>query len=198
MERRHRLIEELRATAPRRISGPSLAGRLGVSVRTIERDLAELVDAGVPICVQRGPEAATRSRWEVRQWRSASVPVKSPLSWRVSSPLARTRQRPRYPRSTNFSMPCAQGAPRLPPKGVTLPGARCPETPACGHADGAPDGRVRVISGSTLSTPWRSAPPWGAEGSMEEGRLLKPVAYRGQAEHGRWEQPTDGAQLTVW
>jgi predicted DNA-binding transcriptional regulator YafY len=55
VERRHRLIEELRATAPRRISGSSLAGRLGVSVRTIERDLAELVDAGVPICVQRGP-----------------------------------------------------------------------------------------------------------------------------------------------
>lgn len=55
VERRHRLIEELRATAPRRISGPSLARRLGVSVRTIERDLAELLDAGVPICVQRGP-----------------------------------------------------------------------------------------------------------------------------------------------
>ncbi len=54
VERRHCLIEELRATAPRRISGSSLAGRLGVSVRTIERDLAELVDAGVPICVQRG------------------------------------------------------------------------------------------------------------------------------------------------
>lgn len=55
VERRHRLIEELRATAPRRISGPALAERLGVSVRTIERDLAELMDAGVPICVQRGP-----------------------------------------------------------------------------------------------------------------------------------------------
>ena len=55
VERRHRLIEELRATAPRRISGGSLAERLGVSVRTIERDLAELIDAGVPIYVQRGP-----------------------------------------------------------------------------------------------------------------------------------------------
>ena len=51
----------------------------------------------------------------------------------ASPPLARTRQRPRSPLSTNFSMPCAHAAPRLPPKVVTLLGAGCPETPAERH-----------------------------------------------------------------
>jgi predicted DNA-binding transcriptional regulator YafY len=54
VERRHRLIEELRATAPRRLTGTGLAHRIGVSVRTIERDVADLVDAGVPIMIRRG------------------------------------------------------------------------------------------------------------------------------------------------
>lgn len=54
VERRHRLIEELRATAPRRLTGPGLAHRIGVSVRTVERDIAELVEAGVPITIVRG------------------------------------------------------------------------------------------------------------------------------------------------
>ena len=34
------LIEELRASAPHRLSGETLAGRLGVSVRTVERDIS--------------------------------------------------------------------------------------------------------------------------------------------------------------
>jgi predicted DNA-binding transcriptional regulator YafY len=54
VERRHRLIEELRATAPRRLTGAGLAKRIGVSVRTVERDIAELVAAGVPIAITRG------------------------------------------------------------------------------------------------------------------------------------------------
>jgi predicted DNA-binding transcriptional regulator YafY len=54
VERRHRLIEELRATAPRRLTGAGLAQRIGVSVRTVERDVAELVAAGVPIAITRG------------------------------------------------------------------------------------------------------------------------------------------------
>ncbi|MCP3803714.1 HTH domain-containing protein [Allokutzneria sp. A3M-2-11 16] len=55
VERQHRLIEELRASAARRLSGETLARRLGVSVRTVERDVARLVEAGVPIRVRRGP-----------------------------------------------------------------------------------------------------------------------------------------------
>lgn len=41
--------------APRTLTGEDLAGRLGVSVRTVERDLSELQAAGVPIGVRRGP-----------------------------------------------------------------------------------------------------------------------------------------------
>ncbi|RJL27159.1 helix-turn-helix transcriptional regulator [Bailinhaonella thermotolerans] len=55
VERQHRLIEELRATAPRLLSAASLAERLGVSVRTVERDLGDLQEAGVPVITRRGP-----------------------------------------------------------------------------------------------------------------------------------------------
>lgn len=54
VERQHELIEALRAFAPRRITGDDLARRLGVSKRTIERDAADLVEAGVPLMVRRG------------------------------------------------------------------------------------------------------------------------------------------------
>lgn len=55
VERQHRLIEELRARAPRFVSGRLLGQDLGVSVRTIERDVADLLRADVPIRVRRGP-----------------------------------------------------------------------------------------------------------------------------------------------
>jgi predicted DNA-binding transcriptional regulator YafY len=55
VERQHRLIEHLRVRAPRLVTGEQLAIDLGVSVRTIERDIAELLDAGIPIEVVRGP-----------------------------------------------------------------------------------------------------------------------------------------------
>ena len=54
VERQHELIEVLRAHAPRTITGSGLAQRLGVSRRTIERDAADLVDAGVPLTIRRG------------------------------------------------------------------------------------------------------------------------------------------------
>lgn len=55
VERSHRLIEELRARAPRPLPARALAERLGVAVRTVERDVADLVAAGVPIRTRRGP-----------------------------------------------------------------------------------------------------------------------------------------------
>lgn len=55
VERQHRLIEHLRVRAPRLVTGEQLGVDLGVSVRTIERDIAELLDAGIPIDVVRGP-----------------------------------------------------------------------------------------------------------------------------------------------
>lgn len=55
VERHHSLIEQLRTRAPRLIPGSQLALGLGVSVRTVERDVAQLRDAGVPISVLKGP-----------------------------------------------------------------------------------------------------------------------------------------------
>ncbi len=60
VERQHALIEALRARAPRTTTGHLLAERLGVAVRTIERDIARLRDAGVPITVRSGPGGGYR------------------------------------------------------------------------------------------------------------------------------------------
>jgi predicted DNA-binding transcriptional regulator YafY len=54
VERQHQLIEELRIHAPRRVTGARLAEILQVSRRTVERDAADLVDAGVPLTIRRG------------------------------------------------------------------------------------------------------------------------------------------------
>ena len=49
VERQHALIEELRARSPRYVRGAQLAERTGTTVRTVERDLARLIEAGVPV-----------------------------------------------------------------------------------------------------------------------------------------------------
>lgn len=54
IERQHALIEEMRASAPRFVSGRELALRTGTTVRTVERDVARLIAAGVPVRVKRG------------------------------------------------------------------------------------------------------------------------------------------------
>jgi predicted DNA-binding transcriptional regulator YafY len=60
VERQHALIEELRARAPRFVRGTNLATRTGTTVRTVERDLARLTEAGVPVQVRRGPGGGYR------------------------------------------------------------------------------------------------------------------------------------------
>jgi predicted DNA-binding transcriptional regulator YafY len=54
-DRLYALVEALRATAPRARSAPRLAERFEVSVRTIERDILALQEAGVPIWATSGP-----------------------------------------------------------------------------------------------------------------------------------------------
>ncbi|MGI8552303.1 MAG: helix-turn-helix transcriptional regulator, partial [Dehalococcoidia bacterium] len=54
-ERLYALVEELRARAPRKLRAAELAERFEVSIRTIERDLLALQEAGVPIWAQPGP-----------------------------------------------------------------------------------------------------------------------------------------------
>lgn len=54
-DRLYALVEELRAAAPRPRTSRWLADRFEVSVRTIERDLSALQQAGVPIWATVGP-----------------------------------------------------------------------------------------------------------------------------------------------
>jgi predicted DNA-binding transcriptional regulator YafY len=54
-DRLYALVEELRAVAPRPRSARRLAHHFEVSTRTIERDLAALQQAGVPIWATPGP-----------------------------------------------------------------------------------------------------------------------------------------------
>jgi predicted DNA-binding transcriptional regulator YafY len=54
-DRLYALVEELRAVSPRARTARELAERFEVSVRTIERDLDALLQAGVPLYATRGP-----------------------------------------------------------------------------------------------------------------------------------------------
>lgn len=54
LERLHAIAEHLRRSAPRPVSAAALASRFGVTRRSIERDLASLRNAGVPLYAEHG------------------------------------------------------------------------------------------------------------------------------------------------
>jgi predicted DNA-binding transcriptional regulator YafY len=54
-DRLYAIVEELRARAPRCLRAADMAHRFEVNIRTIERDLGALQQAGVPIWAQPGP-----------------------------------------------------------------------------------------------------------------------------------------------
>ncbi len=54
VERQHAVLEVLRQRAPRLVTATDLSKRLEVSTRTVERDIAVLTGAGVPIWARRG------------------------------------------------------------------------------------------------------------------------------------------------
>ena len=60
VERQHAVIEHLRARHPKLTTVRKLAGLVGVSSRTIERDLARLKAAGVPLQVVAGAHGGYR------------------------------------------------------------------------------------------------------------------------------------------
>ncbi|MQA78540.1 MAG: HTH domain-containing protein [Streptosporangiales bacterium] len=60
VERHHRILDQLRAAAPRTVPVTELATTLGVSARSIERDVRLLRDAGLPLRSTRGPRGGYR------------------------------------------------------------------------------------------------------------------------------------------
>jgi predicted DNA-binding transcriptional regulator YafY len=60
VERHHALLEHMATRTPRLTTARALAEGFGVAVRTVERDLARLRAAGVPIAVHRGPGGGYR------------------------------------------------------------------------------------------------------------------------------------------
>lgn len=55
IERQHALIEELSSGPGANVSSARLAYTLGVTPRTVERDIARMRESGIPITVRRGP-----------------------------------------------------------------------------------------------------------------------------------------------
>lgn len=67
VERQHAVIEQLRARHPKVTTANHLAELVGVSSRTIERDIARLRNAGVPLEVLAGVRGGYRLAAKMRE-----------------------------------------------------------------------------------------------------------------------------------
>ena len=77
VERQQALIEELRRHAPRIVPGAALVRRLGASPRTLERDIARLVAAGMPIASRPGPGGGYAFNGTAREIRLVLTPTEA-------------------------------------------------------------------------------------------------------------------------
>jgi hypothetical protein len=73
-DRLYALVEDLRATAPRARGACRLAERFEVSVRTIQRDILALQEAGVPIWATPGPAGGEPEEHRLALARNTGLP----------------------------------------------------------------------------------------------------------------------------
>ncbi|HEY8490831.1 MAG TPA: YafY family protein [Dehalococcoidia bacterium] len=111
-ERLYALVEALRASAPRLVRAAELAGRFDVSIRTIERDLLALQEAGVPIWAQPGPGGGYSLRLEATLPPLNLTPAEAAA---VATALAASRGMP-FPRAARSALTKLAGAMAAAPK----------------------------------------------------------------------------------
>jgi predicted DNA-binding transcriptional regulator YafY len=112
-DRLYALVEELRARAPRMMSVSELAGRFEVSIRTIQRDLLALQEAGVPIWSQPGPGGGYGLNVETTL---APLNFTSAEAAAIATALATTRAMP-FPEAGRTALNKLVGAMAAGPKG---------------------------------------------------------------------------------
>ena len=130
-DRLYALVEELRAAAPRARTAARLAERFEVSVRTIERDLLALQEAGVPIWAQPGPGGGytidpTRTLPPVNFTPAEAAAIAVALAAPGATPLAQAARTALHKLLAAMAVPDAEAARQLAQRVQTLGSAPSP------------------------------------------------------------------------